>query len=173
MARRLKLFIAASLDGFIARKDGSIDWLFTDADYGYRDFFSSIDTVLVGRKTYEKSLAFFQDASFSAKLCYVFTRKAGGKAGRVCFMSGDIAEFTKGLKDEPGSDIWLVGGSEIIAALKHLIDDFIVSFHPRILGEGIPLFSGQWTETALELADAATFPSGLVQLHYRVASPRK
>lgn len=169
MGRRLKLFIASSLDGFIARKDGSIDWLFTDADYGYRDFFSSIDTVLVGRKTYEQSLAFFEGAPFSGKLCYVFTRKAGGKAAQVTFVSGEIAEFTRGLKDEPGSDIWLVGGSEIIVSLRHLIDDFIISVHPVILGGGIPLFTGDWEEKALALVNASSFKSGLVQLHYKAA----
>lgn len=168
MAKRLKLFIAASLDGYIARKDGSIDWLFTDADYGYRDFFSSIDTVLVGRKSYEQSLAFFEGAPFSGKSCFVFTRKASGKAGRVTFVSGDIAEFTRGLKDEPGSDIWLVGGSEIIAALRQLIDDFIISVHPIILGNGIPLFIGEWAEKALVLVSASSFKSGLVQLQYSV-----
>jgi len=168
MAKRLKLFIAASLDGFIARKDGSIDWLFTDADYGYRDFFSSIDTVLVGRKSYEQSLTFFEGAPFSGKLCYVFTRQASGKAGRVTFVSGDIVEFTKGLKDETGSDIWLVGGSEIIAALRQLIDEYIISVHPVILGEGIPLFIGKWNQTDLKLLNAASFSSGLVQLQYSV-----
>ncbi|OGP13640.1 MAG: hypothetical protein A2052_06405 [Deltaproteobacteria bacterium GWA2_54_12] len=167
MARRLKLFIATSLDGYIARMDGSIDWLFTDADYGYKDFFSSIDTVVAGRKTYEQALT-LENNPFSGKQCYVFTRKASGKSGPVTFVSGDIAEFTKGLKDEPGSDIWLVGGSETIAALKHLIDDFIISIHPRILGGGIALFTGEWTETGLELVNSASFDSGLVQLHYRV-----
>lgn len=166
MARRLKLFIAASLDWYIARTDGSIDWLFTDADYGYKEFYSTIDTVLVGRKTYEQTLT-FDETFFSGKTCYVFTRKASGKAGPVTFVSGDIAEFTKGLKDEPGSDIWLVGGSETIAALKHLIDDFIISIHPIILGSGIPLFPGEWAERNLELVNTASFKSGLVQLHYR------
>ncbi len=167
MTRRLKLFIAASLDGFIARKDGSIDWLFTDADYGYKEFYSSVDTVLVGRRTFEQALTLEEDP-FSGKACFVFTRKAAGAAGQVTFVSGDIAEFTKALKEGPGKDIWLVGGSETAAALKHLIDDFIVSFHPRILGSGIPLFSGEWTETPLELVNTASFPSGLVQLHYMV-----
>lgn len=166
MARRLKLFIASSLDGYIARKDGSIDWLFTDADYGYKEFYSSVDTVLVGRKTYEQSLT-LEDAPFSGKGCYVFTRKASGKSGYVTFVSEDIAEFTKGLKDGPGSDIWLVGGSETIAALRHLIDEFIISIHPGILGAGIPLFTGEWKETGLELVNSTSFASGLVQLHYR------
>lgn len=166
MARRVKLFIATSLDGYIARKDGSIDWLFTDADYGYRDFYSSIDTVLVGRRTYEQSLT-MEDAPFSGKSCYVFTRQARGNVGLVTFVSGDIAEFTRGLKDGAGSGIWLVGGSETIAALKHLIDDFIISVHPIILGSGIPLFLDEWPERGLKFIDAVSFPSGLVQLSYR------
>lgn len=166
MPRRLKLFIASSLDGYIARKDGSIDWLFTDADYGYKEFYSSVDTVLVGRKTYEQTLT-FDETFFSGKACYVFTRKASGKAGLVTFVSGDIDEFTKGLKDGPGGDIWLVGGSETIAALRHLIDDFIISIHPKILGSGIALFTGEWNERSLELVNTVSFASGLVQLHYK------
>jgi len=166
MGKRLKLFIASSLDGFIARKDGSIDWLFTDADYGYADFYSSVDTVLVGRRTYEQALT-LEDSPFSGKSCFVFTRKAAGAAGPVTFVSGDIAEFTRALKDGQGRDIWLVGGSETVAALKHLIDDFIISIHPIILGEGIPLFSGRWAETPLKFVNTVSFPSGLVQLHYR------
>lgn len=166
MARRLQLFIASSLDGYIARSDGSIDWLFTDADYGYEKFYSTVDTVVVGRKTYEQALT-LEDTPFGGKACYVFTRQASGKSGRVTFVSGDIAEFTKGLKDGPGSDIWLVGGSETVAALKHLIDDFIISIHPRILGGGIPLFMGEWAERGLELVNTVSFTSGLVQLHYR------
>lgn len=167
MARRLKLFIAASLDGYIARKDGSIDWLFTDADYGYKEFYSTIDTVLVGRKTYEQTLT-FDEAFFSGKPCFVFTRKASGKAGSVTFVSGDIVEFTKALKDGPGSGIWLVGGSETISALREIIDEYIISVHPVILGDGISLFQGECPQTDLELLGAASFASGLVQLHYKV-----
>lgn len=168
MARRLKLFIATSLDGFIAARDGSIDWLFTDADYGYADFFASIDTVLMGRSTYEQTLS-FGAFPYEGKTCFVFTRKARGKADPVTFVSGDIADFTRGLKDEPGQDIWLVGGAEIIAALRELIDDYIISIHPVILGAGIPLFRGEGPRTALELVDISSWPSGLVQISYKRA----
>lgn len=166
MARRLKLFIATSLDGYIAAKDGSVDWLFTDADYGYREFFASIDTVLMGSRTYEQMLS-FGGFPYEGKSCFVFTRKARGKADPVTFVSGDIAEFTRGLKEEPGGDIWLVGGSEIIGALRELIDDYIISVHPIILGSGIPLFRGEGARTSLELAGVESWPSGLVQISYR------
>lgn len=166
MGRRLRLFIATSLDGFIAARDGSVDWLFTDADYGYADFFSSIDTVLMGRSTYEQILS-LGPFPYEGKTCYVFTRKARGKAEPVTFVSGDIAEFTRGLKDGPGQDIWLVGGAEIIGALRELIDDYIISVHPIILGSGIPLFRGEGQRRVLELIDVSSWPSGLVQLNYK------
>lgn len=159
MARRLRLYIATSLDGYIAGKDGSIDWLFTDADYGYRDFFASIDTVLMGSRTYEQTRSFW-DFPYEGKSCFVFTRKARGKADPVTFISGDIAEFTKGLKDEHGGDIWLVGGSEIIAVLRDLIDDYIISIHPVILGSGILLFREEGRRTDLELVDVASCRAG-------------
>lgn len=166
MGRRLRLFIATSLDGFIASVDGSVDWLFTDADYGYASFFSSIDTVLMGSRTYEQILS-LGPFPYEGKTCYVFTRKARGMAEPVTFVSGDIAEFTRGLKEEAGQDIWLVGGAEIIGALRELVDDYIISVHPIILGAGIPLFRGEGPRAALELVDVESWPSGLVQLSYR------
>lgn len=166
MSRRLRLYIATSLDGYIAGKDGSIDWLFTDADYGYGDFFASVDTILMGSRTYEQTRSFW-DLPYEGKTCFVFTRKARGKADPVTFVSGDIAEFTRGLKDEAGGDIWLVGGSEIIAALRDLIDDYIISIHPIILGSGVPLFREEGARTDLELVNIASWPSGLAQLSYR------
>jgi dihydrofolate reductase len=76
--RKVRLFIAASLDGFIAREDGSIDWLFSDADYGYAQFYDSVDAVLVGRRTYEQAKG-FEQKPFSGKKVYVFTRSLTGK----------------------------------------------------------------------------------------------
>ncbi|MDW7732869.1 MAG: dihydrofolate reductase family protein [Methanolobus sp.] len=167
---RLRLFIAASLDGYIARPDGSVDWLFTDGDYGYQEFYDSIDIVLMGRKTYEQVLE-FGDYPYSDKKSFVFIRKDITPSDKnASFVSKDIVGFTESLLKAGNSDIWLVGGSEIIKIfLEHdLIDDIIVSIHPIILGEGIPLFKHIKKEIHMELVNHVSFESGLVQLHYSI-----
>ncbi|HSB47387.1 MAG TPA: dihydrofolate reductase family protein [Candidatus Bilamarchaeum sp.] len=167
--RKVILFIASSLDMFIARKDGSVDWLFTDGDYGYRKFYESVDTVLMGRKTYE--LALKLGDSFGGKNCVVFSRSAGRKAkGNVKFAS-DPASFTEKLRAAPGKDIYLVGGGQIVSALLNagLVDEIVLSIHPIILGTGIPLFDSIGKSVKLSLEGSEKFPSGLVQLKYSVA----
>ncbi|NVO21308.1 MAG: dihydrofolate reductase [Bacteroidetes bacterium] len=167
--RRVKLFIATSLDGYIARKDGGIDWLFTDGDYGYADFYASIDTTLTGRKTYELILT-FGDFPYPGKTNYIFSRAGSwGSAEQVTFVDEDVAAFVERLKKQEGRDIWLVGGAEIVSALERagLIDDYIISVHPIILGDGISLFSDAGLNQSIELVSTGSFPSGLVQLTYR------
>lgn len=168
---KLKLFIAASLDGYIARPDGSVDWLFTDGDYGYQDFYGSIGTVLMGRKTYDKVLE-FGDYPYKDKRSIVFTRQDPSLqiTDKPEFVSGDIVKFTDSLRRSEDSDIWLVGGSQIIRLFleQDLIDEIILSIHPVILGNGIPLFDRIKKEVRMELINDVSFESGLVQLHYRI-----
>lgn len=166
--RKIKLFIACSIDGYIARKDNGLDWLFSDADYGYTEFYESIDTTLMGYKTYEQILT-FEAFPMQDKANIVFTRRDDRTPDtHVSFVSGDICAFTAKLKEQPGKDIWLVGGGEVITALNHagLIDEYIISYHPIILGDGIPLFLKDSIETHLGLVSATPYPSGLVQMHY-------
>ena len=143
--RRLKLYIAASLDGYIAGPNGEIDWLETGGglDYGYSDFYASIDATLMGRATYEVTQT-VEEFPYPDKTNYVFTRNpaVSGKAN-VRFVSGDIASFARGLKTEEGQDIWLVGGGRINAVMLNadLIDDIILTVFPLVLGCGIPLFA--------------------------------
>ncbi|MGI0019677.1 MAG: dihydrofolate reductase family protein [Nitrososphaera sp.] len=166
--RKVKLFIASSLDGFIAGEDGSIDWLFDDADYGYAQFYDSIDAVLVGRKTYEQA-AGFGEYPFRGKQVYVFTRSPGKKDGNVEFVA-DAAGFTQKMVGKQGGDAWLVGGAEIITSLLNagLVDEIILSIHPVILGKGIPLFKDIEGRHGLKLVDSKAYPSGLAQLRYKV-----
>ena len=141
------MFIASSLDGFIAREDGSIDWLFTDDDYGYQEFYESVDAVIMGRKTFEKGLELGGGINPTKdKKNYVFSRNQqslGGmeKDDEVEFVGKDVRKFVEQLVDSSGKDIWLVGGSEIISILlkADLLHDIILSIHPKILGKGIPL----------------------------------
>jgi dihydrofolate reductase len=168
--RKVNLFIATSLDGFIADKNGGIDWLFTDQDYGYADFYASIDTTLTGYKTYEDMLG-FGEFPYPGKINYVFSRHhQQADNNPVTFISTDIAGFVGQLKQEPGQDIWLVGGGQINGVLLQagLIDELLVSIHPIILGAGRPLFAGHTGRQDFNLTASKVFETGLVQLTYQV-----
>lgn len=166
--RQLILFIASSLDGYIARTNGDVDWLFTDQDYGYTDFFALVDIVLMGRRTYEQILA-FGEYPYIGTQGFVFSRTCGGERDQnVEFISSDLTNFIQGLKSGTGKDIWLVGGAQIIqSCLQHnLIDKFIISIHPIILGDGIPLFRAPSSMRELNLLHCQSFDTGLLQLTY-------
>ena len=169
--RKIKLYIASSLDSYIASEDGSIDWLFTDEDYGYAKFYDSIDTILVGRKTYDQSLE-FDKYPYKGKKVYVFTRGTEGKKNThyVEYIDADIPSFVRHLLQSVGKDIWLLGGGEIVSILLNakLVDEIILSIHPIILGRGIPLFSNIKKHVKLQLLESNPFGSGLVQLCYGV-----
>ena len=175
--RKTKLYIASSLDSYIASDDGGIDWLFSDADYGYAKFYDSIDTILVGRKTYDQSLT-FDEYPYKGKKVYVFTRRTEEKKNDndthdVEFIDEDIPLFARHLIQQSSAkkkDIWLLGGGEIVSILLNagLIDEIILSIHPIILGKGIPLFNNIKKQMKLQLQEFIPFESGLVQLCYCV-----
>jgi len=168
--RKIKLLIASSLDGFIARQDGSIDWLFTDADYGYSEFLKSVDTVLMGRKTYDKVLT-FGEYPYKDKKNYVFSQNPGAKRRHngVEFIA-DMVEFGRDLAKSDGKDIWLVGGSDIISIFLNsaLIDEIILSIHPIVLAKCIPLFRNIQRQLNLKLTKSISYESGLIQSHFDV-----
>jgi dihydrofolate reductase len=168
--RKVVLFIASSLDGYIAREDGGIDWLFTDGDYGYSEFYDSIDTILVGRRTYDQSLEFDEYPYKGGKKVYVFTREKRASDQNAEFISSDVAGFVSRLVQSPGKDIWLVGGADIASILLNadLVDEIILSIHPVVLGTGIPLFKDVQKDLKLKLRKTVPFESGLVQLHYEL-----
>ncbi|MFE1744763.1 dihydrofolate reductase family protein [Coleofasciculus sp. H7-2] len=168
--RKIILFIASSLDGYIARQSGDIDWLFTDQDYGYSEFFASVDTVLMGRKTYEQVLT-FGEYPYKGVKSYVFTRNPLFPAdSNAEVITEDIKKFVEQLRQVDGKNIWLVGGSQLTHALmsQNLVDELILSIHPTILGEGIPLFDNRINPQSLNLTKCQTYRSGLVQLCYNV-----
>ena len=167
--RAVKLFIACSLDGFIARKDNCVDWLFHDTDYGMSAFYKTVDTVLIGRKTYDLMVRLGLPY-YKGKTNYVFSRTRTGVEGEgIHYVSSDIGEFVESLRQRKGKDIWLVGGSVLIDSFlkRHLIDEIILAVHPVILGKGIPLFRGGVAQTDLTLQKCVEYESGLVQLWYR------
>jgi dihydrofolate reductase len=166
--RPLICFIATSLDGYIAGLAGEIDWLFTDQDYGYTPFYAGVDAVVMGRKTYDLCLT-FGEYPYPGIPNYVWSRTRHGKNEHATFVSGDIAAFIKGLKQQEGKTIWLVGGSALVGeALRHdLLDELIVSIHPIVLGSGIPLFPHDLPRAQFRLVKSTPFDTGLVQLTYR------
>ena len=168
--RTLILYIATSLDGYIARPSGAFDWLFSDQDYGYTEFFAGVDTVLMGRKTYEQALG-FGEYPYKGTRGVVFSRTPRAPDANVTFISGDLASFVSELKRGQGKDIWLVGGAQIVAeCVRHdLIDDFRLFVHPIILGDGIPLFAPRLPERPLQFVRSQSFDSGLVEVSYRRA----
>lgn len=169
---KVTLYIAASLDGFIAEKDGGIDWLSMveskETDYGYADFYRSIDAIAMGSKTYKQVLE-FGAWPYAGKPCYVFTRRGlTSKRKDVIFTSANPDAVIQEMQSRGLHSIWLVGGAQLTAEFSRLrlIDEYIVSIIPIILGEGIPMFLPSGTEIKLQLLDVINFPSGLVQLRY-------
>ena len=173
------LYIASSLDGYIARSDGAVDWLDDlpeqqggpEGDYGYGEFFANIGAVLMGRVTYEQILTFGVDYPYSGTAGYVFSRtRAGERDANVEFVDGaDIAGFIAQLKDSGDKDIWLIGGGQLVQEFLNLdlIDRMEIFILPVILGEGIRLFPPPTPQRNLELVGSRSYNSGMVGLTYR------
>ncbi len=175
--RKIIVFIATSVDGFIARLDGSYDWLERPrppGNYGYGAFFNSIDTILWGRRTYDQAIAKFEGKSVGTGpnvKNYVFTHHAPESAPQgVEFVNEPVQEFTQKLRAQPGKDIWMMGGGQIIASFLDagLIDEFRIHVIPTMIGEGIPLLHPRHRLVRLELRSVINFPDGVVQLVYAV-----
>lgn len=168
--RDVRLFIATSLDGYIAGPKGGIDWLFHDQDYGYTAFARSVDTVLMGRKSYEASLG-FGEWPYPDMAAWVFTRRPEAfDDPRVTFTARPPADVVAGIRKKAGKDLWLLGGGEIVRAFLEagLVDEMAVAVHPVVLGRGIPLFPEGTRRTALRLTGSRAYGSGLVMLTYAV-----
>jgi dihydrofolate reductase len=173
--RKVIVHIATSADGYIARSDGDLEWLTSrpapKGFYGMNAFMKSIDTQVLGRKTYEVSLR--MGANYDSKSrSIVFSRRslpADAPSG-VKFVNEAIGPFMSRLREQPGKDIWLVGGGEIIASFldAQAIDEFVISVVPVFIGEGIPLIARRHRHVPLDLLSTERFDDGLVQLHYRV-----
>jgi dihydrofolate reductase len=173
--RNVIVHIATSADGYIARPDGDLDWLTSrpapKGFYGMNAFMRSIDTMLLGRKTYEVSLR--MGGKFDAKSrSIVFSRRAppADAPPGVEFVSDPIGPFVSRLREHPGKDIWLMGGGELIASFldEQAIDEFVVSVVPVFIGDGIPLIARRHRHVPLALHSTERFEDGVVQLHYRV-----
>jgi dihydrofolate reductase len=172
--RKVIVHIAASADGYIARPDGDLEWLTSrpapKGFYGMGDFIKSVDTKLIGRRTYDVSRRL--GAKFDSGRTFVFSRSAapGDTPPQVEFVNQPIDSFVGRLREQPGKDIWLMGGGDLIASFldAQAIDEFIVSVVPVFIGDGIPLIARRHRHAPLELQSLERFEDGLVQLRYRV-----
>ena len=168
--RKLVLQLAVSLDGFIEGPNGEYDWCFTDEDYGMTDFLDRVDSLFLGRKSYELTQSMGPDAMapFAKLKTYVFsTTLTEVKRGEI-LIKENAEDAVQRLKKEQGKDIWLFGGASLTASLMNagLVDEISLAVHPIILGAGKPLFTNIKNRTALTLAHTKTYSSGLVALTY-------
>lgn len=182
MPRKRKIIaeMAVSADGFIARPDGSVDWLdrpTPKGGYGMAEFYRSIDTILWGRKTYEVALEFqkkgIPGSAFDTKIKnYVFTRTLPESAAApgVEFVKEPVRDFATCLRATPGKNVWMMGGGGITASFldEGEIDEFSLMVIPVFIGEGIPLIAPRHRNLPLKLLECKNFSDGVVRLHYAV-----
>jgi len=173
--RKLLIYIATSLDGYIAKPNDDLSFLKIvekdGEDYGYKDFTESIDTIILGRKTYDWVLNEIGPSHYDngKRNIYVITRKAKPRIGKIKFYDGNLSELISQLKSINGKNIYCDGGAEIINELlkNDLIDELIISVIPILLGSGTRLFKDGRPEQILGLVSAKNFDTGLIQLHYK------
>ncbi len=179
--RRIILDLAVTLDGFIEGHKGEVDWCVMDSDMGFIDFLNNIDTILYGRKSYDLWGQYTIKAEDSdsekemwnivhSKEKYVFSRTQKDTDNKVKYINDNILEEVTILKNKPGKDIWLYGGASLITTFINLglVDEFRLSVHPVILGEGKPLFIDIKQRLNLKLVNTKRFSSGVVQLIYHL-----
>ncbi len=175
MNRRVILYIASSLDGYIAKPNDDLSFLSIvqqdGEDYGYSDFVKSVDTVILGRKTYDWVMTQVREFPHADKNSFIITRTARPSIGKTNFYSGKLKDLILKLKAEQGKNIFIDGGAEIVNELlnENLIDEFIISFIPILVGNGTKLFKDSRPEQKLELVSVKSFDKGLTQLHYKHA----
>jgi dihydrofolate reductase len=174
---KVVLYIAASLDGFIAREDGNLDWLNNipnpdGNDYGYGKLINSISTVIMGKNTYKEVIGFGIDWPYPDMNTYIVTHDKNLQVSspNTFLLDDDIHAFVNNLKSDSEKDIWLVGGGEVIKCFleHHLIDQMIICYIPVILGKGIPLFLANPVESTWELSNVQPFSTGIVSLTYNI-----
>lgn len=170
--RKVVVYIAMSVDGYIAGRGGDMSFLSVveeaGQDYGYSDFVDTVDTVIMGRKTYDWVMTQVSEFPHAAKETYIVTRTPQTSIGNINFFNGSLKSLIAQLKSLPGKDIFVDGGAEIVNELlkDELVDEFIISVIPVLLGDGVRLFHTAKPEQNLVLKNTSQFEKGLVQLRY-------
>lgn len=171
--RKLVLYIATSLDGYIAAPGDDLAFLAKvekeGEDYGYADFIAGVDTVILGRRTYDWVMQHAPAFAHSDKETYIVTRTPRESIGSMHFFTGDLGELVTSLKAKPGKTIFCDGGAQVVDELLRLgvIDEFVISIIPTLIGGGTRLFKDGRPGADVQFVDAKTFDTGLVQLRYQ------
>ena len=172
--RRVRYNVAASLDGYIARSDGSFDWIPMDPTVDFAGTFAKVDTILIGRRSYELVQRMGSPPWAPNARVFVFsTTLRNEKNAKVQIISSDAAAAVAALREETGEgEIWLFGGGTLFASLLAAgqVDSVEVTVVPILLGGGVPLLPGGAPESRLSLVSTRTYEkSGMVSLHYGAA----
>lgn len=171
--RKIILQVANSLDGLIEGPKGEIDWCFMDQDYGMKDFLKQVDTLFIGRKTYELMLSMEENGTtdFPKFKRYIFSTTLDEVKDGAVLIKDNIPSQVEKIKNEEGKDIWLFGGGSLTTSLMNLglVDEVWLAVHPVILGGGKPLFNNLQQRANLKLLHTKTYSTGLVFLKYAIA----
>ncbi len=179
MNRKVILYIATSLDGYIAKPNDDLSFLSIvqqdGEDYGYADFIKSVDTVILGRKTYDWVMTQVSEFPHADKNSYIITRTARPSIGKTIFYTGKLRDLVLRLKSEQGKNIFIDGGAEIVNELlkENLIDEFIISVIPILVGSGTKLFKDGRPEQKLDLISTKQYEKGLTQLHFKLRTIKR
>ena len=173
--RKVVLGLGISLDGYIARPDGAVDFLFMPKDYSMADFFASIDIAILGRKTYDVSKA--MGGGFGGNIKYYVMSRAlpAGEREGLIFTRESPAALVEKIRQQKGKDIWLMGGGELARDFlkDDLVDELYLGVVPVLLGEGIPLFPSGFPQRNFTLIENKIFSRELIALKYRRARKAK
>jgi len=167
------LYIAMSLDGYIARLDGSVDWLFDvqgdGGDNGYASFYQTIGSVIMGRSTYEEVLTLSEDFPYADRPTYVLSRSEQPPEPHVQFTTENVETLISRLKQTSEGDVWVVGGGQLVQSVmeQQLLDEIEVAIIPKVLGEGIPLFPKGTVPTLLKTIRTQTLGQ-IISIRYEV-----
>ncbi|MBE2281107.1 MAG: dihydrofolate reductase, partial [Ignavibacteriaceae bacterium] len=165
---KITLYIACSIDGFIATKNHELNWLPSNGDYGYNDFYSEVDCVIMGRKTFDVVNSFEVDFPYKGKKCIVISHSPGIHHPEVDFFNGNLSDLISTLENTGYSNIWLVGGGELIKQFNelNLIDIYYITFIPVLLGNGVRLFYESEIKNELKHLEHKIFADGVISIKY-------
>jgi dihydrofolate reductase len=173
--KKIKVFIAVSLDGFIAYLDGGMDWLAglscpTLNEFRDKTFYDSIDTVIMGNGAYQEIASFDVDWPYKDKATYVLSRQNDNlpPKANVSYLTENVLERIRQIKCQEGKGIWLLGGGQTIRLLLNhdLVDELHLCYIPVMMGEGIPLFPCKMKSSKWKLSDNKPFENGILKVDY-------
>ena len=172
--KKIILYITSSIDQRIAYSDGGFEWLtklqrFQKQDFGYNELLDSVDTVIMGGRTYRELLNMDLKWSYTEKRTYVISRYKWNAKENIHFISENIIEMISEIRKQASKNILLIGGSELISIMltADLIDEMQIVYFPVILGKGIPLFSEQSKESIWELTASKPYENGVLSVRYQ------